>query len=190
MPTDHSAPVLTAGLILRPVTLADTDAVFRIHSDPATNAHNPDGPMTTFDQATAKTQLWANDWAKHGIGYWAASLREDIDGPTTPDAHNIDSSEIIGFAGIRPSDWAGREVYNLSYRFSPTVWRRGFAAQAASAAVTTWRTVTPQLPLVAYTLPSNIGSQKTALKAGLDRRPEFDVVSDELTEICFSLELH
>jgi ribosomal-protein-alanine N-acetyltransferase len=139
----------------------DAEAVWRIHSDPRTNVHNPAGPMSDRDEADRRVEEWAAHWSEHGFGYWV--VRDD--------------SGVVGFTGLRESSWRGREVYNLYYRFAAESWGRGYATEAAGAAVALWRRRLSARPLVAYTTPGNVGSQRTALAAGLERRPDLDVVT-------------
>lgn len=152
----------TARLILRRPTVVDIDDLFAIHADPATNVFNAAGPMTGIEQAARRFRDWDRQWRDHGFGYWAVVEITDARGP------------VIGFAGIRYGSWRQRTVLNLYYRFTPSAWGRGFAAEAASEAVDLWTAGLTADPIVAYTTPENIPSQRTALKAGLKRRPDLD----------------
>lgn len=162
--------VRTSRLLLRAPTVDDEEVLFAIHSDPATNRHNPDGPMR--DRSTARgwiTGLVTN-WDKDGIAYWCVSL---VDKPT-----------VIGFAGIEIHQSTGllpwlrepphREVFNLYYRLTPTAWGKGYATEAADMAVKAGRMLRADLPIVARTRISNVASIRVAEKVGLVRRPDLD----------------
>jgi ribosomal-protein-alanine N-acetyltransferase len=143
-------------LLCRPVD-DDLDAVFLLHSDPATYAHNPTTP--DLDVAASRRRLhgWIDDWSDHGFGYW--SVRSTADG------------EVVGFAGVRHSQWLAQPVLNLYYRFRPDTWGRGLATEAARHAVSLSAV---HVPVLARTRPANIASQRTALAAGLIRRADLD----------------
>lgn len=111
----------------------DSDWVFAIHGDPATNQHNPHGPHASIQDSTRFLTSMLADWERDAIGYCAVTTRQD---PTT----------VIGFAGTRLSDLAGDRVLNLYYRFTPTTWGQGIAQEAARAALDLARTRFPPAP--------------------------------------------
>jgi ribosomal-protein-alanine N-acetyltransferase len=171
----HGA-VETPRLRLRPVTEEDADAVWLIHSDSRTNKYNPAGPMSDRLLARELARDWAANWMADGNGYWAL---EELTAPGV----------IIGFGGIRVVAWRGRQVYTLYYRLSPEAWGRGLASELVAAAVTRWREISENLPLVAYTTAENLASQKTAARGGLIRRPDLDEVTNTYTDVVFALGL-
>lgn len=168
--------VETQLLRLRRISEEDADSIWLIHSDPRTNRFNPVGPMSDRSKAEDQARDWAANWATHGQGYWAVEERH---------APGV----VIGFGGIRRAQWRGRQVYNLYYRLSPTVWGRGLAGELVGAAVSRWQELGKDLPLVAYTTAENRPPQRTAAKGGLVRRPDLDEVKDDHTEVVFALGL-
>ena len=152
---------VTARLVLRRPSPADLDAVFTVHADPRTNTHNPAGPDPDRAASARRLSEWLDHWEDHGFGCWTV---EDA-GP---------AGATVGFAGLRHSEWRDRPVLNLYYRFSPERWGRGLATEAARAAVTWARAALPDLPVLAMTTERNLASQRTALAAGLERRPELE----------------
>jgi ribosomal-protein-alanine N-acetyltransferase len=153
----------TARLRLDRLSVADFDAMWSIHADPRTNEFNPAGPLTERSAAQRKFGDWLAHWHEHGFGYW--TVRDD-DG-------------IVGFSGIRNSTWNGRSAFNLAYRYTPRVWGQGYAKEVAAVAVEFWRAEHSARPLIAFTTPGNIGSQRTALSVGLKRRPDLDRATGE-----------
>jgi [ribosomal protein S5]-alanine N-acetyltransferase len=152
--------VSTARLILRRPRPDDLDAVFRIHGDPRTNVHNPDGPQRDLHEAEQLLALFLDHWVEQGFGYWAV---EDGNG------------RVIGFGGLmrlRRSD--GERVLNLYYRFEPDAWGHGYATEVALASIELARTLGGREPVIAKTRPTNEAAQRVALRAGLERRPELD----------------
>jgi RimJ/RimL family protein N-acetyltransferase len=152
--------VATARLTLRRPRPDDVDAVFRIHGDPRTNAHNPDGPQRDVREAEAMLAFFLDHWDEHGFGYWAV---EDATG------------RVIGFGGLmRLRQRDGAEVLNLSYRFEPDAWGRGYATEVARAAVALAETLGADLPVIARTRQANEPAKRVALRAGLERRADLD----------------
>jgi ribosomal-protein-alanine N-acetyltransferase len=154
--------ISTARLSLDRLSVVDFDAMWSIHADPLTNEFNPGGPLARSG-AQRMFGEWLGQWHEHGFGYWTVR----------------DESGVIGFTGIRFSTWDERTVLNLAYRYTPRAWGRGYATEAASAAVDLWRAEHSAHPLIAYTKPGNLGSQRTALAVGLERRPDLDHTTDD-----------
>jgi len=153
--------VKTARLSLDRLSVVDFDAMWKIHADPLTNEFNPAGPLTERSAAQRMFGEWLGQWHEHGFGYW--TVRDD--------------EGVIGFSGIRFSTWNDRTVLNLAYRYTPRAWGKGYAAEVATAAVGLWRDEHAAHPIIAYTTPGNTASQRTALAAGLERRPDLDRVT-------------
>ncbi|MGI8576941.1 MAG: GNAT family N-acetyltransferase [Nocardioidaceae bacterium] len=155
--TDSTSCRVTANLRLRAVTLDDLPIVMAIETDPKTNKHRPGGPPAPED-VKQHLRAFVQTWDEHGVGYWIAEHQ----------------GEAVGLAGLRPLGFRGRPCWNVYYRFSPTVWRRGFATEAAREALAVARTREPLLPVVARTRPSNQPAVRVAERAGLKRRPDLD----------------
>jgi RimJ/RimL family protein N-acetyltransferase len=115
------ALVETQRLLLRRPVKADADAVFRIHSNPATNRFNPHGPATAQRAAERLTSLLSH-WSKNSFGYWSVALRSE-------------PKDIIGFGGVGIKDIEGIESLNLYFRLSPSVWGQGFAVELGAVAI-------------------------------------------------------
>jgi RimJ/RimL family protein N-acetyltransferase len=154
--------------LLRP-TPDDLDAVVAVHSDPETNRHNPSGPTPP---ATCERWLhaWIDEWERLGIGYFAVAQRGADGGP---------DGEVVGFAGLKiaPIRIAGREEttgYNLYYRFRPSAWGQGLAAESAVAALDFARPLYPELPVYALIRADNTASLRLAARLGLTNTQEVD----------------
>ena len=133
----------------RPVQddLAD---LHRIHADPASWVHFPQGrhlDLARTQQTIDKSDV---EWT-HGLGYWC--VRDSAAGA------------VIGMAGCAVVK--GQPWWNLYYRFATSVRGRGHAAEVARVALEAARDVAPDLPVMAYLLDVNVASRRTAEKAGL-----------------------
>lgn len=148
---------VTTNLRLQAVTLDDLPAVLAIEADPATNKHRPGGPPSAED-VEEHVRAWVRMWGEHGVGYWVAEHR----------------GEVVGLVGVRPLDFHGRSCWNLYYRFSPSVWGKGLATEAASEAVAVAKAQEPVLPVIARTRPSNAAAVRVAERVGLERRADLD----------------
>ncbi|OIV36673.1 hypothetical protein BIV57_15005 [Mangrovactinospora gilvigrisea] len=151
-------PTLGGHLVLRRPTEADLDAVVAIHGNPATNVHNPAGPMKDDEQGRALLEGWLVDWRERGIGYWAvdAVLPEEWEGART-----------LGFSGVRHLPAGPTQVLNLYYRYAPAAWGRGWASAVARRALDAARAYDPETPVIARMQPGNLPSRRVAEKAGL-----------------------
>ncbi|GIG64965.1 GNAT family N-acetyltransferase [Phytomonospora endophytica] len=142
----------TERLCLRAPETTDARAHHELHSDPATNAHNPAGPSADPAANAAELDLWRASWTVDGLGYWM--VRENCEG------------EVIGVGGVRRA-FLDDPVLNLYYRFRPTSWGRGYAVELALAAIEAARALIPGTPVVALIRPGNHASRKVAERAGL-----------------------
>ena len=157
---DSFARATTDRLLLRRPTGSDLDAVFAVHSDPATNRYNPACPDADLAASSLRLDEWLVHWAEHGFGYWTVLT--------------LAEQEIVGFAGLRHGTWLDLPILNLYYRFSPAAWGHRYATEAARHALALAGRHFPALPVLARTKGENRPSQRTALAAGLTRRPDFD----------------
>ncbi|MGY2063066.1 GNAT family N-acetyltransferase, partial [Nocardia gipuzkoensis] len=97
-------------------------------------------------------RLWLDDWAEHGIGYWAVRPTE--------------AEEIIGFGGLRVAASAEGPVLNMYYRFRPGSWGHGYATEMAAAAVSWAEVERPGEPIEIKTASDNDPSLRLADKLG------------------------
>lgn len=150
----------TDRLALRRVQPGDAPALFAIDGDPATHRHSPAGPAPNLADSDERLREWMRGWREYGFGYWAVSLAS--------------SQRIIGFGGVRHIVWRERDVLNLYYRFTPSAWGNGYAAETARMAVTLAREHLPYRPVVALVRPANIPSLRVAERVGLLRRLDLE----------------
>jgi RimJ/RimL family protein N-acetyltransferase len=143
----------TERLDLHRPSLADLPELHALYSDPRVWTHFPSLRHTVIDQTRSMLERWMHDWDTDGLGNWIVRER--------------DRPELVGHCGCAVRDGAW---WNLGYRFSPSVHGRGYASEAARAAVEEARRLRPELPVVAYLLEHNEASARVAQKVGLDLR--------------------
>lgn len=134
---------------------ADADALFAIHSDPASWRHFPSGRVT--DPAAGARMVGASRrrFERDGLAYW--SVRDADGGP------------VVGRGGcLRPDEaLAGRGWWNLYYRFDQRVHGRGYAVEMGRAALDAAHQVAADRPVLAFLLEHNVASRRTAERLGM-----------------------
>ena len=149
----------TARLWLDEPVEGDADALFAIHSDPASWRHFPSGLVT--DPAAGATMVGASRrrFERDGLAYW--SVRDADGGPAVGRGGCMVPDEARG------EDGGGRGWWNLYYRFDQRVLGRGYAAEMGRAALDAAHEVAPERPVLAFLLEHNDASRRTAEKVGL-----------------------
>ena len=132
---------------------SDLHDLYEIHAAPETNLYNPSGPMESLDEARKLLLSWRADWDADGFGYWC--VRESCAGP------------VVGVDGLKLRDGEEGRFLNLYYRFSPRVWGRGYAREAAGLAVATADRVFPGVPALAVVRRDNIPSRRVVTGIGM-----------------------
>jgi len=140
----------TAHLILRPWTLEDAETLFLILQEPDILEYFPPGNYTL-----EKTQRYLarqlKHWQERGYGHWAVTLKYN--------------NRLVGWGGLEylPESDENEVAYLLCHQ----VWGRGFATEAAKAAVR-YRLETTGLPaIIGLVHPANNGSIRVLEKCGL-----------------------
>lgn len=109
----------TARLLLRPWILEDGEAWFNILQEPDILRYfpNPDPPARVKAEAYINHHL--THWMQYGYGHWAIVTPED--------------GQVVGWNGLEYLTELG-EV-EVAYLLSKRVWGRGYASEAAGAAI-------------------------------------------------------
>jgi ribosomal-protein-alanine N-acetyltransferase len=166
------AVLTTARLLLRRPAPEDLMACLRIYGDPATNMHDPLGPVP--DVATAATLLCGSmaHWDQHGFGSFVV---------TTRDAPHW----VIGFAGVVWRAYTDVDVLNLGYRLEPAVWGKGYATELAAESLR-HAFENLQLPVVfALVRPANAPSIRVLEKLGMRRSGTLDDVPGQAPSLLY-----
>ncbi|WP_179852916.1 GNAT family N-acetyltransferase [Streptomyces sp. 1331.2] len=157
--TTRTVVTTSERLVLTLPQQGDAEALFAVHGDPETNRYNPHGPQRDLAQAQEMLDGFVADWPRDGVGYCAVSTREE---PET----------IIGYAGLYLHTLDGERVFNLYYRFRPSAWGRGYAAEAARAAMAEALPRFPGIPVIALIRADNLPSRRLAERLGLVADPD------------------
>lgn len=143
----------TERLILRAVTTEDTQALFDIYGDPATNLYNPNGPYPSLEYARQRMASWLEGWPADGIGQWAVEKREA-------------PGHVIGFGGLSYKDYGGEMRLNLGYRFATSAWGCGYASETARAAIAFAFDEGKREAIYGMVRPNNLQSIRVLAKQG------------------------
>lgn len=140
----------TERLVLRPKSLDDLPFMHRLLSDPAVMRFVGDGPRSL--QTVRELLLRHLEHQRvHGFSLWLVSERA--------------GAEPIGDCGLMPLD-GGPEI-EVGYRFVPSAWGRGYASEAAAAALRYGFDVAGLDEIVAVAYPENTASRRVMEKIGM-----------------------
>ncbi|MEE1782522.1 GNAT family N-acetyltransferase [Streptomyces sp. SP17BM10] len=137
----------------------DVEAVFAVHGDPETNRYNPHGPHRDRSESRAMLDGFLEQWTRDGVGNCAVATREE-------------PGVVIGFAGVCLHTLDDERVFNVYYRFRPTAWGLGYAAEAARAALAEAGPRFPGVPVTALIHADNLPSRRLAERLGLVPDPD------------------
>lgn len=149
----------TPRLRLRNWQDADRDAFAALHADPDVML-DYGGPL---DRATsdAKFDRYCAAFDRHGFTRWALEARD---------------SDFLGYVGVmpsRPEHPIGPHA-DIGWRLHRSAWGKGYATEAATAALQDVFTRCGLKEVLAYTTPENLKSQAVMTRLGLQRDPSRD----------------
>ena len=139
--TPSAGSVTTARLRLDAVVPADLDELHALMSDAGTWAHQPSGRHTSPGQTAAGIEHSAGHWARDGLSFWMARLREDAS------VAGLRPGAVVGTGGCAVRD--GTTAWNLYHRFT------GLAAELVTTAIDCASAVAPDRPVIAVLLEHN-----------------------------------
>lgn len=155
----------TSRLVLREYSMADLDALYEIVSDPETMAHYP-APFSA-----SRTREWISwnleNYSRYGFGLWACCLRS--------------SGRFIGDCGLTLQNIDGEMLPEIGYHIHKSLWRQGYAHEAALA-VRDWAFLNTSYPaLYSYMKYTNVGSYRTAMSIGMHKVKEYPDPKNEIS---------
>ncbi len=145
------AIIETERLLLRPLTLADTDDLAALYADPETMRFL--GGTRPPEMARAQIELSLDQYKRWGYSFWATIHKAD--------------GRFIGRCGLLPQRIDGREEAEVTYMIARPFWGRGLGTEAARA-VKEYGVRRYGFPrLTSFISPGNIASQRVAEKNGM-----------------------
>ncbi|HEY2874478.1 MAG TPA: GNAT family N-acetyltransferase [Reyranella sp.] len=157
----------TDRLILRPWRKEDREAFAALNADPEV-MQDLGGPMTRR-ASDAKLDRYRASFEQYGFSRWAI---EEKDGP------------FVGYAGVMQAayDHPLAPHEQIGWRLVRSAWGKGYATEAARAALDDVFTRVGLDEVLAYTSIDNLRSQAVMARLGLRRDPmlDFDVLNDDV----------
>ena len=141
----------TARLILRQFTLHDVAALAAIYADPE-GMQSKGGPRT-YAAAQRTVEEALQDYATVGYGFWATQ-------------HKVDGI-LIGLCGLLNQTVDGKGEVEIAYTLARAYWGQGLATEAAQAIQAYGFAHLPVSRLISLITPTNVASQRVALKNGM-----------------------
>lgn len=143
--------VETARLLLRAYSPADFEAFAEMRADPEVMRFIGHGGPGTAEQARAWQERNDRRWLEEGFGMWAVVERA--------------SGELAGWCGLSRLDTT--DEVEVGYGLARRAWGRGFATEAARAALRYGFERLGLARIVAVVNPSNRASRHVVEKLGL-----------------------
>ncbi len=147
--------IATDRLRLRAWTDDDIAPLTEIYTDPEVTAWL--GPIDPA-QTRKRIDAYVDHWHRHGYGPWAVD--------------ELESGHFVGRVGlVHHDDWtASPHDAEIGWAVARTVWGRGYATEAARAALD-WARARPDLTtIISITRPDNARSRRIMEKLGLTYR--------------------
>ena len=149
-------PVLeTERLIMRPWRAEDLEPFAAMNADPEVMQHFP--KRLTRAETMAAVQRIRTSFEELGFGLWALEVR---DGPG-----------FVGFTGLSTPHFEApfTPCVEIGWRLARPYWRRGYASEAAQAALRFGFTSVRLKEIVSFTTPSNRRSRQVMERLGMVR---------------------
>lgn len=150
----------TQRLRLRPFTVDDLEAYqAAIYGDPEVMLYMPGSVPRPVERTRALIDEFQQHWQEHGCGAWAAVLKDD--------------NRLIGHAGLQYlHSTPDVEVF---YAFARSEWGKGFAPEAAAAALRFGFEACKLEQIIALAVPENRASRRVMEKIGMMYQGETDM---------------
>jgi RimJ/RimL family protein N-acetyltransferase len=152
--------IATERLRLRPWRQSDVEPFAQLNADPEVMAHF--AAILSRAQSDALADRIREDIEHRGFGFWAVEIPE-----MTP---------FAGFVGLSVPRFTAHftPCVEIGWRLARAYWHRGYATEAAAAALH-FGFERLRLPeIVAFTVPGNARSRRVMEKLGMVRNPADD----------------
>jgi RimJ/RimL family protein N-acetyltransferase len=161
IPDPMNIPELrTERLLLRPFREADLDKLSEINAHPEVAPFVGDGRVPTRADTWRQIAFFLGHWELRGYGMWAVEL--------------VETEELIGRVGyLDPEGWPG---FELAWTLARPRWGRGYATEAASAALQYAFDVLGREQVISLIRPNNHRSIALAERIGETRLGETELL--------------
>ena len=158
----------TGRLLLRPWREADLPVFAALNADPDVRRWAPG--ILSRAESDAQAARFQAHIAAHGFGFWAA----EIPGVAS----------FIGFVGLQHVTFPApfTPAVETGWRLARAHWRKGYAAEAARAALAHGFGPLGLSEIVAFTVPENLPSRRVMERIGMHRDPAGDFDHPNLPE--------
>jgi [ribosomal protein S5]-alanine N-acetyltransferase len=155
MPLNTGHVLTTARMTLADVTAADFAAIYAMDKDPLVLRHIGDGTGETrsFDDFCAHFRARIESWMSPICRMWVMRLQG--------------SDAVLGIVFLKPVK--DTRYVEVGYRMPQSSWGKGYATEAARAAIGYGFDVGGLAEITAVTHPDNAASQQVLMKCGLTR---------------------
>jgi RimJ/RimL family protein N-acetyltransferase len=145
---------------LRHWVAADRDPFAALNADPRVMEHFPS--VLTREESDGRVDRIEAHFAEHGFGLWAV----EIPGVTS----------FAGFVGLSttPFDAHFTPCVEIGWRLAAPYWGRGYATEAARAALAFGFEELELDEIVSFTVPENVRSRRVMEKIGMRHDPAGD----------------
>ena len=109
--------IATKRLILREFDLSDAQSLYELNANPDVLKYTGDHPFASIQEAVSFLDNYY-DYSVNGYGRWAVICKE--------------SDEFLGWCGLKLNE---EEMIDLGFRFFQEYWGKGYATEAAEAAL-------------------------------------------------------
>ena len=154
----------TPRLILRHLTLEDTEALAAIYADPIVMKFFRS--VRSLEETKQKIEKTIKCYKQYGLGTWATIHKPN--------------NKLIGRCGLIPHIINQRSELEIAYLLAKEYWGRGLATEAARAIRDYGFREVNCDRLVSLIDHDNIASQKVALKTGLTYEQDIQIEGEDL----------
>ncbi|GAA1765572.1 GNAT family N-acetyltransferase [Streptomonospora arabica] len=150
---DDDVRLRTPRLLLRGWRAADREPFARLNADPAVMEHFP-RLRTRRESDTGVGRIEAH-LAEHGFGLWAVEVAA--------------TGEFVGFTGLQQTVFPAHftPAVEVGWRLARHAWGRGYATEAARAAVAFGFDECGLGEIVSFTVPANVRSRAVMRRLGM-----------------------
>lgn len=149
-PTVNVPEIQTERLLLRGLRADDLEAYVELMADPEVTRFLSDGRPLSRGDAWRQLAMIIGHWELRGYGLWAVEERA--------------TGAFLGRVGcFEPDGWPGFEV---GYTLARRAWGKGYASEAAAAALHYARTTLGRTDVISIIRVGNAGSVNVATKLG------------------------